>query len=143
MTVRAAIVVAVTIAATTARADAPLGWEVRVPEKIEVARGQVASVPIAIALDRGITVSKDGPVLIDVAADPGLYVRKRRLLRADAVDPEADLPRFVIPVRGDTAGDHVVKLRIRLWLCGGKVCRPLDLKRQTIITVAAPATPTP
>jgi hypothetical protein len=63
--------------------------------------------------------------------------------RPEAVDPEADVPRFVVPIRADTAGDHLVKLRIRLWLCGAKVCRPLDVKRQTTVavTASAPASP--
>jgi hypothetical protein len=122
-----------------ARADGA-GWDVRVPDKLEVAIGGTAQLKLDIAVDRGFVVSKDGPVLIDVAPDPGLYVKKRRLARTDAVDPEADVPRFVIPVRGDGAGEHPVKLRIRLWLCGGKVCRPVDQTRTTTITVV-PARP--
>ena len=126
-----------------ARADTPSGVDVRVPDKLEVAVGATTQLKIDIAVDRGFTVSKDGPVWIDVAPDPGLYVKKRRIARVDAVDPDADVPRFVIPVRGDAAGEHPVKLRIRLWLCGGKVCRPLDLKRQTTITVSDHAEPAP
>jgi hypothetical protein len=114
-------------------------WEIRVPERVEIAQGASATVPITIAVDRGFSVSKDGPVIIDVASEPGVTIKKRRLGRPDAVDPEADLPRFVIPVRADAFGDHAVRLRIRLWLCGGKVCRPLDVKRQTTVVVAAPA----
>jgi hypothetical protein len=116
------------------------GWEINVPEKVEVVKGAVASVPITIAVDRGLSVSKSGPVLIDLAPDAGLYIKKRRIGRPDAVDPEADVPRFVVPVRADQAGDLVVRLRIRLWLCGAKVCRPLDLKKQTTISVSAPPT---
>jgi hypothetical protein len=79
--------------------------------------------------------------LIDLAPDAGLYIKKRRIGRPDAVDPDADVPRFVVPVRADAVGELVVKVRIRLWLCGGKVCRPLDLKKQTTILVSAPASP--
>lgn len=116
------------------------GWEINVPEKVEVVKGAVASVPITIAVDRGLSVSKSGPVLIDLSPDAGLYIKKRRIGRPDAVDPEADVPRFVVPVRADQAGELVVRLRIRLWLCGAKVCRPLDLKKQTTISVSAPPT---
>lgn len=137
---RAAIVGALILAATDAHAQ-PTSWEIKVPERVEVAVGATASVPISIAVDRGFSISKDGPVLIDLSPDPGVTIKKRRLGRPDAVDPGADLPRFVIPVRADAAGDHLVKLRIRLWLCGGKVCRPLDVKRQTVVVVAAPQTP--
>jgi hypothetical protein len=114
------------------------GSEVRVPEKLEVAVGASAALPIAIAVDRGLTVSKDGPVIVDVTADAGVTIKKRRLLRADAVDPEADAPRFEVTVRGETAGEVVVKLRVRFWLCGGKSCRPVDLRRQTTVAVTAP-----
>jgi hypothetical protein len=120
----------------------PTSWDIKVPERIEVAVGATVPLPISISVDRGFSVSKDGPVIVDVVPDSGVTIKKRRLLRADAADPEADVPRFAIPVRGDTAGDRAVKLRIRLWLCGGKVCRPLDVKRQTVIAVA-PEPPTP
>lgn len=118
----------------------PANWEIKVPDKVEVAQGATVQVPITIAVDRGFSISKDGPVLIDLAPEPGLLIKKRRLGRVDAVDPEADVPRFVVPVRGETSGDHLVKARIRLWLCGGKVCRPLDVKRQVAVSVTA-ATP--
>jgi hypothetical protein len=98
-------------------------------------------VPIAIAVDRGLTVSKDGPVIVELTADPGVSIKKRRLGRVDAVDPEADAPRFAVAVRGDSAGDHTVKLHVRLWLCGGKACRPLEIRRVATVAVAAPAAP--
>lgn len=125
---------------TPAHAQQP-GWEVRVPERLEVAIGAAVPLPIVIAVDRGLTVSKDGPVIVDLTFDPVVSTKKRRLGRADAVDPEADAPRFAVQVRGESAGETVVKLRIRLWLCGGKSCRPLDLRRQTTVVVTAPATP--
>ncbi len=140
MIVRAALIVAAV--AATAHAQ-PATWEIKIPDKIEAAQGATVSVPITIAVDRGFSVSKDGPVFIDLAPDPGLTIKKRRLGRPEAVDPEADVPRFVVPVRADAPGEHLVKLRIRLWLCGGKVCRPLDVKRQTTIAVTTPAPASP
>jgi hypothetical protein len=129
--------------ALVAPAHAQANWEIRVPERVEIAQGASSTLPITISVDRGFSVSKDGPVIIDVASEPGVTIKKRRLGRTDAVDPGADLPRFVIPVRADTFGDYTVKLRIRLWLCGGKVCRPLDVKRQAVVSVAAPPPPDP
>jgi len=117
------------------------GWEVRVPERTSVALGGTTLVPIAIAVDRGLTVSKDGPVIVELVPEGGVSIKKRRLGRADAVDPDADAPRFAVQVRGDAGGDHTVKVRVKLWLCGGKVCRPLDIRRQLTVTVEAP-TPT-
>jgi hypothetical protein len=111
------------------------GWEVRVPERLEVKAGATVQLPIAIAVDRGLTVSKDGPVIVDLAPDAAVSVKKRRLGRAEAVDPGADAPRFAVVVRGEAAGEAVVKLRIRFWICGGKACKPLDLRRQTVVAV--------
>lgn len=127
------------LAAAPAHAQQP-GWELRIPERLEVAAGSTAALAITVAVDRGLTVSKDGPVIVDLAPAPGVTLKKRRLGRADAVDPEADAPRFAAQVRGDTAGEVVVKIHVKLWLCGGKVCRPVDVRRQTTVVVtAAPA----
>ena len=140
---KAALVsIVVLLAANPAGAQREPGWEVRIPERVEVAQGASVVVPIAIAVDRGLSISRDAPVIVDLVVEPGVTVKKRRLGRADAVDPEADAPRFALAVKGDTPGDHLVKVAIRLWLCGGKVCRPLDIRRQTTVAVAAP-TPLP
>ena len=127
------------IAALADAARGDPGWDVRVPERLEVALGGTAAVAIAIAVDRGSIVSKDAPLIIDLAADPGVSIKKRRLGRADAVDPEADAPRFAATVRGEAAGTHAVKLRVRLWLCGGRVCRPVDVRRELSVVVTTPA----
>jgi len=89
-----------------AAAQGDPGWDVRVAERVEVAAGATAPLSIAIAVDRGLTVSKDAAVILDLAPDPGASVKKRRLGRGDAVDPDADAPRFVVPVRGDAPGNR-------------------------------------
>ena len=122
-----------------AEAQRQPGWEVRVPDKIEIAPGASGTVAVSLAVDRGLTVSRDADVILDVAPDQGLTVRKKRLGRRDAVDPEADAPRFAIPVRADAEGEHTVKLRVRFWLCGGKVCKPIDVRRTATVAVRAPA----
>jgi len=128
--------------ATGAEAQRQPGWEVRVADKIEVAPGASGTIAVSIAVDRGLTVSRDADVILDVVPDQGLTVRKKRLGRRDAVDPEADAPRFAIGVRADAEGEHTVKLRVRFWLCGGKVCKPVDVRRTATITVLGPsATP--
>ena len=138
---RALLLLAVLVAPASAQRSP--GWELKVPERIEVTIGQAATLPIAIAIDRGLTVSKDAPVIVTIQPDPGVVIKKRRLGRADAVDPEADAPRFAIPVRGDTAGEHAVKLHVKLWLCGGKVCKPLEIRRQSTIVVTPAGQPAP
>jgi hypothetical protein len=122
--------------ASTAYAEP--GWELRVPERIELVAGTSGTLPIAIAVDRGQTINQDAGLVLDLAPD-GVTVQKRRLSRADAVDPDADAPRFAVAVRAEAAGDFTVKLHLRFWLCGVKVCRPIDARR----TVAIAATPPP
>ena len=74
------------------------GWEVRVPERVDAVAGEAGTLPIAIAVDRGLSVSRDAPVIVDLAG-AGLGLKKTRLGRADAVDPGADAPRFAVPLR--------------------------------------------
>ena len=110
------------------------------PERVEVAQGASAVLPIAIAVDRGLTVSKDAPVIIDLVPEAGAVVKKRRLGRPEAVDPGADAPRFVVNVKGEGAGDHAIAIRVRFWLCAAKTCRPIDVKKlaQVAVTTASP-----
>ena len=127
-----------------ARADAQnAGWELRIPERVEVATGASGTLPITITVDRGRTISKDAGVILDLAPEGALTIKKRRLGRTDAVDPEADAPRFAVPVRADTAGDYTIKVHLRFWLCGSTVCRPVDARRSVTIAVTSPAPPPP
>jgi hypothetical protein len=128
-----AVLVALTV---TAAAQREPGWEVRVPERLEVAVGDSGTLPIAIAVDRGLAISKDAPVIVELVAPAGVTIKKTRLGRPDAVDPGADAPRFAVVVKPTEPGDHVLKIRLRAWLCGGKACRPLDVQRQAIVAVA-------
>ena len=123
-----------------AQAQRDLGWDVRVAERVDVAVGGSAPLTIAIAVDRGLAVSKDAAVIVDLEPDAGVALKKRRLGRRDAVDPEADAPRFAVPVRGESAGEHGLRLRIRFWLCSARICRPIDVRRAATVAVA-PETP--
>ena len=131
-----AVALFVALASPRAVAQREPGWELRVPERIEVAAGATGVLTIALAVDRGLTVSKDAAVIVDLGLDPGASVKKRRLGRSDAVDPDADAPRFAVNVRGETAGDHVVRLRVRFWLCGTRSCRPIDARRTATVAVS-------
>jgi hypothetical protein len=130
------------LVASGAEAQRQPGWEVRVGDKVEVVTGASGMLSISIAVDRGLTISKDADVIVDLAPEQGITLRKKRLGRRDAVDPEADAPRFAVAVRADTEGEHAVKLRIRFWLCGGKSCRPIDVKKTAVIAASAPIAPT-
>ena len=123
--------------ATAAHAQSK-NWEVRIPERVEAVLGEPATLPIAIAVDRGFVISKDAPVIVDVTMPTGVSTRKPRLGRPDAVDPGADAPRFAVVLKTSAAGEYAVKIRVRMWLCGGRSCRPLDVKRAATVVVTAP-----
>jgi len=139
--VRAIFIALVVALALQAEAQRAPGWDLRVPERIELAVGASGTLPIAVTIDRGQTISKDAGMTIDVAPDAAIAIKRRRLGRGDAVDPDADAPRFAVPLRAEAAGDFTLKLRVRFWLCGSKVCRPIDAKRTIVIAVSAPAPP--
>ena len=135
---RAAVVALVLARAATARAQPSPGWELRVPERVAIGAGATAPVVAAIAVDRGLSVSRDAPVIVDLVPEPGASVKRRRLGRADAVDPDADAPRFSIAVRGDAPGDHALRLRVRFWLCAARSCVPVDARATAVIAVGPP-----
>jgi hypothetical protein len=138
---RAALVAA---ALVFARADAQnVGWDLRIPERIELVAGASSALPITITVDRGRTISKDAGITLDLAPEGAVQVKKRRLGRADAVDPEADAPRFAVPLRADNAGDFALKVHLTFWLCGSKVCRPIEARRRVTIAVVSPTPPAP
>lgn len=118
-----------------AEAQREPGWDVRVAERLEVAVGATAALTVALAVDRGLTISRDADLIIDLDAAPGVAIKKKRLGRRDAVDPEADAPRFTVAAHGDAPGDLPVRLRVRFWLCGTKSCRPIDVRRVVTVMV--------
>jgi len=137
------ILLAALAIAARAEAQRQPGWEVRVADRVELAPGGSGAISISIAVDRGLTVSRDAAVIIDLVAPAGISLRKRRLGRGEAVDPEADAPRFAVAVRATEPGEHAVKIRVRFWVCGGKACRPVDVRRAAVVAVAVPPPPPP
>ena len=123
-----------------AQAQREAAWELRVAERIELAVGEAAPLTISLAVDRRLAVSRDAAVIVDVDPDAGVAVKKRRLGRHDAVDPEADAPRFAVGLRGDAPGEHRVRLRVRFGLCGTRSCWPVDVRR-VATAVVRPAAP--
>jgi hypothetical protein len=117
------------------------GWELEVPERVELTAGVGGTLPIALSLDRGLSISKDAGIVVDLAPEGAVSVKKRRLGRNDAVDPDAGAPRFAVALRADTPGDFTLKLKLRFWVCGAKVCRPAEARRTVAIAVAARTPP--
>ena len=110
----------------------------RVASELTVGLGEAAALSVTVAPAAGRTVSADGPLRIGVDAGDGLGLPRRRYGRKDAADPAADAPRFDVRVKGRAAGDHLLALDVRLWLCGPKLCRPVRLERTVTIHVLAP-----
>lgn len=133
---RALLVLALLLCAAPAAAD---GWKLEVPERIELVAGTGGALPITLQLERGLRVSKDAAIIVDLAPDAAIGVKRRRLGRADAVDPDADAPRFSVALRADTPGDFRVRVHLRFWVCGTKVCRPAEARRNVAVSVATPA----
>jgi hypothetical protein len=125
---------AILLLSRVAAAQDPVGYKLDVPEHLDISAGD-GSLPITIAIDRGQTISKDAGLTLDVTPDAGIAVKRRRLARTDAIDPDEDSPRFAIPLRADAAGDFTLKLHLRFWLCGTKVCKPIDARRSVTIRV--------
>ncbi|HTL36705.1 MAG TPA: hypothetical protein VL326_26405, partial [Kofleriaceae bacterium] len=112
--------------------------ELKIPERVELTAGTSGTLPISLAVDRGKSISKDAGIVLDLAPEGGgVTVKKRRLGRGDAVDPDADAPRFSVPLRAEAAGDFSLRVRLRFWVCGQKVCKPVDAKRSVVVSVAA------
>lgn len=134
----AALVLALLLGAAPAAAES---WKLEVPERIELVAGAGGALPITLQLERGQRVSKDAAIIVDLAPDAAIGVKRRRLGRGDAVDPDADAPRFSVALRADTPGDFAIRVRLRFWVCGQKVCRPAEARRNVAVAVTAAAAP--
>jgi hypothetical protein len=137
----ALVVAALGLTCARAHAERQAGYKLEIPEHVDVVAG-AGTLPLAIVVDRGLTVSRDAAVIVDLAPDSAVSIKKRRLGRADAVDPDADGPHFNVALHAETPGDFVLRVRVRAWVCGQKVCRPFDARRNVAISVA-PAAPPP
>ena len=120
-----------------AEAQGEPGWELKLPERVELEAGGTATLPISITVDRGLTISKDAGIVLDLAPDGGVSVKHRRLGRADAVDPDAEAPRFAVPLHAEATGDFTIKVHARFWLCRTKTCRPIDARRTVAVAIGA------
>lgn len=132
------VVVAVAVS-TRAEAQPRTNWELQVPERLEITAGSVGTLPITIEVDSGKTISKDADLILDLAPEPGISIKRRRLGRSDAVDPDQETLRFSIPLGAANVGDYAVRLRLRFWLCGTKVCRPIDARRTVYVSALTAA----
>jgi len=118
-----------------ARRQRQAGWESASPSASSSHRGANGSISISIAVDRGSRCPRMRGDRRSRGAGgdhaPQAPPRPRR-----CVDPEADAPRFAAAVRATRAVITRVKIRVRFWVCGGKACRRVDVRRAAVVAVA-------
>lgn len=112
--------------------------QISVPESVAAEPGVATSVSLTVAAKPGYTISRDGPLIIDIAGD-GLTLPKRRYRRSDAADARAADPRFDIKLTAPNPGDHALAIDARFWICRRRTCRPI----RENLTVAIKAAPKP
>jgi hypothetical protein len=123
-------IAALCLVAGVAAADPkPAAWDVTVPESVSLSAGGSATIDMTIAPGAGRTISRDGPVRIDVRVPDGVTATRRRLSLTDAVDPGAAAPAFAIKVGAAKAGTYSVEIGVRVWLCLRQTCKPVKTTR--------------
>ncbi len=77
-----------------------------------------------VPLEKGIHVNREFPLKYKVEPSAGLKVEKLEWKRGDAVDPNADNPRFEIPVVASAKGKQQVVVQMRFAICSDAWCVP-------------------
>ena len=86
------------------------------------AKGKV--VVDVVPLEKGIHVNREFPLKYKVEPSAGLRVEKLEWKRGDAVDPNAENPRFEIPVAATAKGAQQVVVQMRFAICSDAWCVP-------------------
>ena len=131
------VLVLVLVLDPAVRADPTPAWELVAPEKLELTAGAATTFDLDIVPAEDRTISRDGPVRIDVKVPAGVTTSRRRLALSDAGDPAARAPRFSIKLTAAKAGSYDVELRVRFWLCSRQSCKPVRTSKKLSIVVKA------
>lgn len=141
MRIACGIVVLAALVAAGARAEGDgEGWELRVADQLDVVVDTSTTLSLTIAGLDGRTVSRDGPIRVEVSSET-LKLPRLRYQRRQAADPAAEAPRFDLKVAAPAAGDHQLAIDVRFWLCAAKTCRPVRTRRTVTVRAAAAAPP--
>jgi hypothetical protein len=120
----------------------PADWKLVAPERVELAPGVAGVLEVEVVPDGGRTVSRDGPLRLDVKPGEGVVVGgRRRLGLGDAVDPGAAAPKFAVKVTGEKPGAYVIDVGVRFWLCARQSCKPVKGAASVAVDVVAPPMP--
>lgn len=125
--------------AAPATPAAIVGHDIKLATSDSAGVGQTRSLSLTIAPRPGHVISQDGPLRIDVSAEPpaGIELAKKRYERRDAADAQAEAPRFDIRYRAAAPGEHAVLVDMRFWVCGRHTCWPVREQRSVRITSRA------
>lgn len=122
---------AAAILALPARAQAP-GIHVALEPPSELIEGDRTEVMAVVVVDP----PNDIPLLVTPNSEgAAVEVVRGRLLRADAIDPEAEPLRFRIPIVARSAGTAVLRVRATGWVCDRR-CRPASGEASVALRVA-------
>lgn len=137
---RIAQVVLLLVALASAAAAGGATYELRVPDAVDVEPAVASTVSLTLAGTGTRTISRDGPIRIELSS-PTLTLPRTRFERRHAADPAAETPRFDLKFTAPTAGDHDLVLALRFWVCGAKTCRPVRATKTIMVHAVAPAAP--
>ncbi len=138
-----ALSIALLLVPATAAADEP--WRITVPDAVDAEVDAAGAVSLGIAAREGYTISRTGPLQIDLTAEPpaALTLPRRRLSRRDAADAQAEAPRFDLRFKARAEGDHRLTASVRFWLCARRTCRPVASSAAVTVRARRPAPPAP
>jgi hypothetical protein len=127
--------------AGTAAGEAAPDYRLDHPPEVAVEVGRPGSASLTIVPRAGRTVSRSGPILIALRAEPdgAIELPRRRYRRADAADARAEAPRFDLRMIARGPGDHRLEAEVRFWLCGRRVCWPVRDRLSIRVHVGAAA----
>lgn len=126
--------------APPARPKLPPDYRIKLAPKLAAEQGKPATVSFTLAAQPGYTISRDGPLVLDLGVLPkqGLLPRRHHYRRKHAADARADSPRFDLTLSPTSAGTYRLDVTARFWVCARYTCRPVRDRRTVAVTVTPP-----
>lgn len=88
----------------------------------QLASGAEGKLVIAIVPLNGTHVHPSAPLKIALSGSAGLKLSRDKLGHADAIDPQAEAPRFEVPFTGTQAGAQEARAKVDFFLCSDEWC---------------------
>jgi hypothetical protein len=87
-----------------------------------VAVGQKGKLSLAILPKAPWHVDPRAPLSIQLEAPAGLELARARLGRKDALEPQAEVPRFEVPFTASKPGRQEARAHVKFFLCRDTIC---------------------